>query len=262
MKRKAFLIDITECVGCGSCYEACKEQNHLPQTSDDPLKDSLSDKTYTIVEQRGDYFVRRMCQHCEDPTCVSVCPVGAFTKTEVGAVLYDESKCLGCRYCMQACPFQIPRYEWGSLKPRVQKCIMCYDRVKNGELPACAEACPTGATLFGDRDEMIAIAKQRLAENPDKYYQHIYGLEEVGGTSVLYLSPVPFEELGFNTKLLKTALPNFTHEALAKIPTLVTVGGVLLTGFYWLTNRKNEIAREKFEEQKNKTYEVKNESDS
>ncbi|NPV11797.1 MAG: 4Fe-4S dicluster domain-containing protein [Ignavibacteria bacterium] len=250
MKRKAFLIDITECVGCGACYEACKEQNNLPQTSDDPLRDSLSDKTYTIVEQRGDFFVRRMCQHCEDPTCVSVCPVGAFTKTEVGAVLYDESKCLGCRYCMQACPFQIPRYEWGSVKPRVQKCIMCYDRVKNGELPACAEACPTGATLFGDRDEMIEIAKQRLAENPEKYYQHIYGLEEVGGTSVLYISPVPFEELGFNTKLLKTALPNFTHEALAKIPTLVTVGGVLLTGFYWLTNRKNEIAREKFEEKK------------
>lgn len=250
MKRKAFLIDITECVGCGACYEACKEQNNLPQTSDDPLRDSLSDKTYTIVEQRGDFFVRRMCQHCEDPTCVSVCPVGAFTKTDVGAVLYDESKCLGCRYCMQACPFQIPRYEWGSVKPRVQKCIMCYDRVKNGELPACAEACPTGATLFGDRDEMIEIAKQRLAENPEKYYQHIYGLEEVGGTSVLYISPVPFEELGFNTKLLKTALPNFTHEALAKIPTLVTVGGVLLTGFYWLTNRKNEIAREKFEEKK------------
>jgi len=262
MKRKAFLIDITECVGCGSCYEACKEQNNLPQTSDDPLRDTLSDKTYTIIEQRGDYFVRRMCQHCEEPTCVSVCPVGAFIQTDFGAVLYDESKCFGCRYCMQACPFQIPRYEWGSLKPRVQKCIMCYDRVKNGELPACAEACPTGATLFGDRDEMIAIAKQRLAENPDKYYQHIYGLEEVGGTSVLYLSPVPFEELGFNTKLLKTALPNFTHEALAKIPTLVTVGGVLLTGFYWLTNRKNEIAREKFEEQKNKTYEVKNESDN
>jgi len=250
MRRKAFLIDISECVGCGACYEACKEQNNLPQTSDDPLKDSLSDKTYTTVEQRGEYFVRRMCQHCEDPTCVSVCPVGAFTKTEVGAVLYVESKCLGCRYCMQACPFQIPRYEWGSLTPRVQKCIMCYDRVKEGELPACAEACPTGATIFGDRDEMIEIARQRLAENPDKYYQYIYGFEEVGGTSVLYLSPVPFEELGFNTKLLKTALPNFTHEALSKIPTLVSVGGVLLTGFYWLTNRKNEIAREKFEEKK------------
>ncbi|MGB9663483.1 MAG: 4Fe-4S dicluster domain-containing protein [Ignavibacteria bacterium] len=250
MKKKAFLIDITECVGCGACYEACKEQNQLPPTSDDPLKDSLSDKTFTIVEQRGDYFVRRMCQHCEDPTCVSVCPVGAFNKTDFGAVLYDESKCLGCRYCMQACPFQIPRYEWGSLKPRVQKCIMCYDRVKDGKLPACAEACPTGATLFGDRDEMIEIAKQRLAENPDKYYNHIYGLEEVGGTSVLYLSPVPFEELGFNTNLLKTPLPNFTHEALAKIPTLVSVGGVLLTGFYWLTNRKNEIAKETFEAKK------------
>ncbi len=249
MNKKAFLIDITECVGCGACYEACKEQNNLPETSDDPLKDSLSDKTYTIVEQRGDYFVRNMCKHCEYPTCVSVCPVGAFTKTEIGAVIYDESKCLGCRYCMQACPFQIPRYEWGSLKPRVQKCIMCYDRVKEGNLPACAEACPTGATLFGDRDEMIALAKQKIAEEPEKYYSHIYGLEEVGGTSVLYLSPVPFEELGFNTKLPATALPNFTHEALSKIPTLVTVGGVLLTGFYWLTNRKNEIAKEKYSSQ-------------
>lgn len=251
MNKKAFLIDITECVGCGACYEACKEENHLPQTSDDPLKDTLSDKTFTIVEQRGDYFVRKMCQHCEDPTCVSVCPVGAFTKTEIGAVLYDETKCLGCRYCMQACPFQIPRYEWGSLTPRVQKCIMCYHRVKEGNLPACAEACPTGATTFGDRDEMIDLAKQKISENPEKYYNHIYGLEEVGGTSVLYLSPVPFEELKFNTKLLKTPLPNFTNEALSKIPTLVTVGGVLLTGFYWLTNRKNEIAREKFENQKN-----------
>ncbi len=246
MTQKAFLIDITECMGCGACYEACKEQNNLPQTSDDPLRDSLSDKTYTIVEKRGDYFVRRMCQHCESPTCVSVCPVGAFIKTETGAVLYDESKCLGCRYCMQACPFQIPRYEWKSLNPRVQKCIMCYDRVKEGNLPACAEACPTGATTFGDRYEIIELAKQKLAENPDKYFNHIYGLEEVGGTSVLYLSPVPFEELGFRTDLIKTQLPNFTHEALAKIPTLVTVGGVLLTGFYWLTNRKNEIAREKF----------------
>lgn len=246
MKKKAFLIDIIECVGCGACYEACKKQNNLPQTSDDPLRDSLSDKTYTIVEERGNYFVRRMCHHCESPTCVSVCPVGAFTKTETGAVLYDESKCLGCRYCMQACPFQIPRYEWGSLNPRVQKCIMCYDRVKEGNLPACAEACPIGATTFGNRDEIIALAKQKLTENPDKYYNHIYGLEEVGGTSVLYLSPVPFEELGFRTDLIKTALPNFTHEALAKIPTLVTVGGVLLTGFYWLTNRKNNIAREKF----------------
>lgn len=245
MNKKAFLIDITECVGCGACYEACKEQNNLPQTSDDPLKDSLSDKTYTIIEERGDYFVRLMCRHCENPACVSVCPVGAFTKTEIGAVLYDESKCLGCRYCMQACPFQIPRYEWGSLTPRVQKCKMCYEKVIDGGIPACAEACPTGATLFGDRDEMIALAKQKINENPDNYYPHIYGLEEIGGTSVFYISPVPFEELGFNTKLPVTPLPNFTHEALSKIPTLVSVGGVLLTGFYWLTNRKNEIAREK-----------------
>lgn len=250
MKTKAFLIDITECVGCGECYLACKSQNNLPETSFDPLQDSLSDKTYTIVEQRGEYFIRRMCQHCNDPACVSVCPVGAFVKTDYGAVLYDESKCMGCRYCMQACPFQVPRYEWGSLKPRVQKCIMCYERVENGDLPACAEACPTGATLFGDRDEMIAIAKQRLEENPDQYYHHIFGLEEVGGTSVFYLSPISFEELGFKTNLPKNPLPDFTHAALEKIPTIVTVGGVFLTGLYWLTNRKNEIAKEKYEEKK------------
>lgn len=250
MNKKAFLIDITECVGCGACYEACKEENHLPHTSDDPLRDTLSDKTYTIIEERGEHYIRIMCKHCEDPTCVSACPVGAFVKTEIGAVLYEESKCLGCRYCMQACPFQIPRYEWGSVTPRVQKCIMCYPRIMEGNIPACAEACPTEATIFGDKDEIVALAKQRLEENPDKYYPYIYGLEEVGGTSVLYLSPVPFEELGFNTKLVKTALPNFTNEALSKIPTLVTVGGVLLTGLYWLTNRKNEIAREEFEKQK------------
>ena len=245
-KEKAFLIDITECVGCGTCYTACKEANNLPETSDDPLRDTLSDKTFTVIEQRGDYYVRQMCKHCFEPTCVSACPVGAFTKIEFGAVLYDESKCLGCRYCMQACPFQIPRYEWGSLNPRVQKCIMCYNRLLEGNIPACAEACPTGATTFGDRDEIIALAKQKIFDNPEKYYNYIYGLNEVGGTSVLYLSPIPFEELGFNTHLLQTALPNFTYEALSKIPTLVSVGGVLLTGFYWLTNRKNEIAREKF----------------
>ncbi len=260
-KKKAILIDITRCIGCGACYEACKEQNHLPETSSDPLRDTLSDKTFTIIEQRGDYFIRKMCQHCDKPSCVSVCPVGAFEKTEWGAVLYDEDKCMGCRYCMQACPYQIPRYEWGELNPRVQKCVMCYDRVKNGLPTACAEACPAEATIFGDREELIKEAESRIRDNPDRYYPYIYGLNEVGGTSVFYLSPVSFEELKFNTNLPKKALPNFTWEALSKIPTIVTVGGVFLTGFYWLTNRKNEIAKERFQDEQEEISKSKTEGD-
>lgn len=253
-KRKALLIDVTLCVGCGACGDACREQNKLPEVTDELNKNILSDKNYTALEEHGEYFVRRMCQHCEDPSCVSVCPVGAFTKTKFGPVIYDESKCLGCRYCMQACPFQVPRYEWGSLTPRVRKCVMCYDRIKQGGTTACAEACPTGATIFGDREELLEIARQRILDNPDQYHPLIYGEKEVGGTSVLYLSPVPFEELGFRNSLPMKGMPNYTWEALSKIPSVVVVGGVMLSGFYWLTNRKNEIAKEEMMTKENQKH--------
>lgn len=253
LKQKAILFDATLCVGCGECYSACKDSNHLPETNSDFLKDHLGANTYTVVEQYEDVYSRKLCMHCVDPTCVSVCPVGAFTKTELGAVIYDEDKCLGCRYCMQACPHHIPRYEWSKVNPRVRKCIMCYDRIKNGEQTACAEACAAEATIFGDRDELIKIAEQRLAENPDNYYQHIYGLEEAGGTNVLVLSPVPFDKLGFATNLPKEPLPTYTAKALEKIPGVVAGGGAFLAAMYWLTKRKNKIAEE--EKQSNITKE-------
>lgn len=244
LKQKAILFDVTLCVGCGECYSACKEANHLSETNSDFLKDHLGANTYTVVEQYEDLYTRKLCMHCVDPTCVSVCPVAALTKTDIGAVIYDEDKCLGCRYCMQACPHHIPRYEWSKVNPRVRKCIMCYDRIKNGEQTACAEACPSEATIFGDRDELIEIAKQRLSENPDTYYQHIYGLEEAGGTDVLVLSPVPFDKLGFATNLPKEPLPTYTAKALEKIPGVVVGGGAFLAAMYWLTKRKNKIAEE------------------
>ena len=243
-KQKGILFDVTYCVGCGACYEACKEQNNLPETSDDALKDHLSNNTYTVVEEHGDYYTRKMCMHCQDPTCVSVCPVGAFEKTDLGPVLYDADKCMGCRYCMQACPHQIPRYEWNSVTPRVRKCVMCYDKISKGEGTACSEACPTEATLFGELDDLIIEAKKRLKENPDDYYQHIYGLEEAGGSNVLIISPVPFEQLGFAGNLPKEPLPTYTMAALEKIPGVVASTGVLLGGMYWLTKRKNQIAKE------------------
>jgi formate dehydrogenase iron-sulfur subunit len=186
--RKAMLIDITLCIGCNNCQDACKSENKLPGGAES----SLSPTAYTALEEHDGVMVRRMCQHCESPSCASVCPVGAFEKTPEGPVVYDESKCIGCRYCMQACPFQVPRYEWASTRPRVQKCRFCYGRLKNGLKPVCAEACPTGATTFGSREEMLREALSRLQSEPGDYVNRIYGQSEVGGTSILYLSKVPF----------------------------------------------------------------------
>lgn len=239
IKRKAMLIDITLCAGCNACQEACKAQNQLPASEEK----TLSATAYTALQTFGEVVVRRMCQHCEEPTCVSVCPVGAFEKTAAGPVLYDEGKCIGCRYCMQACPFQAPRYEWSSSNPRVQKCRFCAERLKAGGQPACAEACPTGATKFGDRAELLKEAWERIHAEPDKYVARVYGEKEVGGTSILYITQVPFEELGFNTQLQQTPLPDLTWSALSKIPSVVSVGGVFLAGVWWITSRRDEVQR-------------------
>jgi len=244
LKGKGILFDVTLCIGCGSCYQACKEANKLPQTNKKFLNDHLSDNTFTVIEQYGELYARKLCMHCNEPACVSVCLVGAIKKSPTGSILYDAEKCIGCRYCMQACPHKIPRYEWGTTHPRIRKCNLCSDRIKSGKLTACSEACPTEATLCGDIDQLVIVAKKRLREHPEKYYQHIYGLEEVGGSHVLVLSPVPFEQLGYTSKLPKEPMPEFTMRAMEKIPPVVAVGGVFLSGMYWLTKRKNQIAKE------------------
>jgi len=236
---KAMLIDLTVCIGCNSCQEACKKENGLAEGEEK----SLSATAYTALEEHDGTYVRRLCQHCVSPTCASVCPVGAFTKTAEGPVLYDESKCIGCRYCMQACPFQVPRYEWNSTNPRVQKCKFCSARIAKGLQPACAEACPTGATKFGDRDELIREAYGRIKAAPEKYVDRVYGVEEVGGTSILYITSVPFEKLGFKTEIQESAMPVLTWNALSKIPGVVSVGGMLLFGIWWITNRRTEVQR-------------------
>jgi formate dehydrogenase iron-sulfur subunit len=239
IKKKAMLIDITLCVGCNSCQEACKKTNGLPEGEEK----KLSDTAYTALEEHDGVFVRRMCQHCESPTCVSVCPVGALEKTAEGPVIYDEAKCIGCRYCMQACPFQVPRYQWGSTYPRIEKCVFCHDRIAKGLPTACSEACPTGATKFGDREDLIVEAFSRIHSEPTKYIDKVYGQHEVGGTSILYISSVPFEQLGFKTQLETTPLPTHTWNALSKVPGVVSVGGVLLAGIWWITNRRIEVQR-------------------
>jgi formate dehydrogenase iron-sulfur subunit len=239
MKKKAILVDTTKCIGCGACQLACKTKNGLPEGEEK----KLSSTAYTIIEERNGIFVRRLCMHCEKPTCASVCPVGAIQKTDSGPVVYTAEKCIGCRYCMQACPFQVPRYEWNQTTPRMQKCNLCHDRIVEGQLPACVEACPTGASSFGDRDEILREARRRIRESPDQYVHYIYGEDEIGGTSTLYLSGVPFESVGFKTNIPKAPLPMLTWQALSKIPGVVFSGSVLLYGIWWITNRREEVRK-------------------
>jgi formate dehydrogenase iron-sulfur subunit len=241
MSGYGMLIDITKCIGCGQCHDACSEANGNPTTP----ADELSDRSWTALLDKGnDVYVRRFCMHCGEPACASVCPVAALKKTPSGPVVYDETRCMGCRYCMVACPFGVPKYEWGKNVPRVRKCIFCAGRLAEGKPSACSEACPTGATKLGQRDELLAEAKARLLETPDAYVQEIYGEHEVGGTSMLFLAPKEFAALGFATTLPKEPLPELTYQVLSKIPNFAMVGATALFGLYWIINRRMTLSHE------------------
>jgi len=242
-QRKAILVDLKRCIGCQSCVLACKELHAFP---DKPEKD-LSPTALTIVRESHGKFIRRFCMHCQDPTCASACPVGALKKTDAGPVVYLADRCIGCRYCLQACPFQVPRYEWDRLVPFVKKCDMCAARLAKGQVPACVEACPVQASQFGDRDEMLQEAHRRISEDRD-YVQSIFGSEEVGGTSVLFISDMPFEELGFPVNLPKEPIPAIAAGALKEVPMVVGVGGSVLAALYWITQRRQEVALAEAEE--------------
>jgi len=185
--------------------------------------------------------VRRLCMHCLDPTCVSVCPVGALAKTPEGPVVYDSTRCIGCRYCIMACPFDVPKYQWDRALPVVGKCVLCVDRVRKGLATACATACPTGATAFGERDDLLREARSRIEASPGAYVDHVYGEEEAGGTSVLMLSSVPFERLGLKTDLPRQPLPLLTWQVLSRIPDFVVLFGAALFGIHWITSRREEV---------------------
>jgi formate dehydrogenase iron-sulfur subunit len=204
----AMLNDSTRCVGCRACQAVCKREHGLGRAGSNALYDmptDLNSNSLTLIQlhkgsEKGWTFVKKQCLHCSEASCVSVCPVGAFIKRDDGVVSYDPGKCIGCRYCQYACPFNVPTFEFDEAAPVIQKCDFCKDlRLAKGEAPWCATVCPAGAITFGRRGEMLAEAKARIAANPERYNPHVYGETEIGGTSVLYLAPkdVSFAQLGY-----------------------------------------------------------------
>jgi len=249
------LTDFTACVGCRSCERACNQQNKMPEP-DKPFDDPSvfeeerwpSANALTVVnryrntaEPDRPLYRKVQCNHCLEPACASACPLHAYTKTPEGAVIYNKDVCFGCRYCVIACPFHIPGYDYESaFDAKVVKCILCYPRIKEGKLPACAEACPGGALTFGKRADLLKLARRRIVENPDKYVDHIYGETEVGGTSWLYISGVPFEQLGFPMNLPKRPLIELTAGYTSTVPVIFTVFPAIFGLVYAATKKKDD----------------------
>ena len=250
------LTDLTQCVGCRSCEKACNEENKLPEP-EKPFDDASvfnqirwpDAHAYTVVnryenpkDKNMPIYRKIQCNHCKEPACASACPIHAYSKTPEGAVRYDQNLCFGCRYCMVACPFSVPAFDYESaLEPRIVKCTMCYEtRVKSGRITACAEACPAGAITFGKRDELIRIARHRIEKNPDTYIDHIYGEHEAGGTNWIYLSGVPFEQLGFATNVPDKPPIELTKGFLSSVPLVFTIWPALFGMCYAAVKHRDE----------------------
>jgi len=279
---KTTLIDITKCIGCRACQVACKqwndregEQTELDFNLGFQNPATLSAKTLTLItfheipDEKAPgglhyLFTMRRCLHCLEPACASACPTTALERQSDGPVIYDSNKCIGCRYCIWACPWGVPTTEWDSLAPKIQKCTHCADRsgqplpvARNGQAltgqeseqyrdqiatPACVKACPADCLKFGTREDMLQEAHNRISAKPEKYVDHIYGEKEAGGTSVLYLSSVPFDKLGF-PEVSNEPYPAFSKMALHAVPpAVIAVGALLASAYSFLKRRASAMA--------------------
>lgn len=238
------LIDLTRCTGCNSCALACKEANNRPEPEVAPTRLDSDALTFVDVRQSRisdvewrSTYVKRQCMHCLHPACVSACTVGALRKTPEGPVVYDDEKCIGCRYCQYACPFGVPAYDWDNPLGLIHKCEMCVSRLAEGKAPACVQACPAGALRFDRRANLLAQARAQIDSNPGRYVDHIYGEHEAGGTSMLYLSAVPFAELGF-PQLGPEPNARYAESVMQATPIVALSVASLATVLHWLLKRR------------------------
>jgi Fe-S-cluster-containing dehydrogenase component len=214
-KFYGILFDSTKCIGCRTCEKACHLVNNLVEPGEAPLGEHEFDdldkafekrrrtgySSHTVINrfypggsteggEKEPTFVKYQCMHCNYPACVSACIVGALTKEPDGPVHYDQVDCIGCRYCVVACPFQVPVYEFhDAFSPAVLKCTLCQPRIEQGLLPGCVKACPMEAMTFGRREELIDLGHKLIEKYPDKYHPEIWGEHIVGGTGWMYLLP-------------------------------------------------------------------------
>ena len=252
------LHDSVRCIGCRKCEEGCQKVNAdvlppLEKPVDDPSVFGQTRrptfKAYTVVNKyepqgHAPVFRKLQCNHCQEPACASACFVKAFVKTEQGPVVYNPKLCVGCRYCMMACPFYVPAYDYNNAwNPLVYKCTMCAPRLKEGQLPGCVEACPKEALIFGRRSDLIKLARRRIMDNPGMYEDHIYGEREMGGTNWLYLSPVPHAELG-QPDVPAVSAPELTRGMLGSIAVIAGVWPVILGGAYSMSKHYKKMVEQ------------------
>lgn len=284
----AILFDSTRCIGCRSCEEACADENNsrkrlwtekstnskrkppqglsadkwlhmnyhkLPMADESKRRPFDWEEATELMEEKQYTFVRNACMHCVEPACESACIVGALKKQENGAVIYDPDKCMGCRYCMIACPYKIPKWEWHEALPYVRKCTMCYPRQQEGKIPACVEACPGNgvdgeALVFGSRYQLLYEAEERIHKNKDRYYPHVFGRDELGGTGVLFLLPKDFTPVmaGFPENLGKRPIPSYSRSPQATVPYWVGGLGTFFASLTWIIQRRQKLMSDKEEE--------------
>lgn len=235
------LIDTTRCIGCRRCEKGCAEVNYLPipDISEEANQAILKKKRTTSVTEytvtnlyeteKGKVFVPWRCMHCNQPACHSACIVYALEKRETGHVTWDK-RCIGCRLCMMSCPYNIPQHTYKDSAAVIQKCNLCYGRFLKGIIPGCVESCPTEALMFGTRRKLLEEGKRRIAQNPGKYVNHIYGELEVGGTSTMYLSAVPFEQIGLRVDLGLKHYPEYSQVYLSAIPFIAGITPIAMLG--------------------------------
>ena len=243
---KGVLIDTTKCVGCQQCQVACQKSKDLPA---DTKTRVLCAAAPSVIEMKNVSTdpakpelkpVKRQCMNCLNPACVAACTVGALQKRPDGPVVYDSDRCIGCRYCMYACPFGVPTFEWDKQFSLIRKCYSCAARTDQGKLPACVEACPANALSYGNRNDLLTMANQRIYDGKNKYVQHVYGEHEVGGTSMLYLASAPFEALGFPT--LPDQAPAEMNAAIMHSTPTIAAGMIMaLSGAYWLIKSRDRL---------------------